>query len=124
MESLQTLNIRNNKIEVLPGELSLLRNLKVLDLRENPLLPPLDKIHEDGVAAIFEYLKVLNRETLKVQLVSLFFAFYSTLSHFFLPMYCRGGSAQLAWHRWRVENLRVCFASCLPNTTPRLVSTF
>ena len=66
MSVLETLNVRNNHIKSLPGELGLIKNLAAIDLRENPLLPPLDKLHEDGVAVIFEYLKIKNRETRKV----------------------------------------------------------
>eukprot|EP01027_Heterolobosea_sp_BB2_P010447 GEZU01015331.1.p1 GENE.GEZU01015331.1~~GEZU01015331.1.p1 ORF type:complete len:395 (+),score=69.10 GEZU01015331.1:73-1257(+) len=62
LASLTAVSLRSNAITTLPPQLATLTALTLFDLSENPLQPPLDELHNQGVHAVLNYLSSLQNE--------------------------------------------------------------
>jgi small GTP-binding protein len=65
LKNLTKLDLSRNKLKTLPAEIVELKSLTVLYLTKNPLESPPLEIAEQGIEAIFEYLKQLPEEAIE-----------------------------------------------------------
>ncbi|KAF5428813.1 Leucine-rich repeat (LRR) protein [Candidatus Methanophagaceae archaeon] len=65
LKNLTTLNLSGNQLKTLPAEIVELKNLTTLNLSGNPLESPPPEIAEQGIEAIFEYLRQLPEEAIE-----------------------------------------------------------
>ncbi len=64
LQNLTALYLDNNHLTELPVEVAQLQNLKTLDLNDNPLNPDLAAAYEEGIEAVFTYLRAQSEASI------------------------------------------------------------